>query len=167
MLIITHLFFQPQINNQHRYGDDCDENTRLLGWSASKSVVNALVGLRVQEGAMKLDTPLAATVDVWQEKGNQPHLQTATFEQALRMSDGLDGDEAYIPGGGVTDMLFVEGSVDKAIKHAVENGRRPRGEGCFHYSSTTTNIIAKALMATFDTLADALRYPTEALVSLS
>jgi len=143
-----------------RYGDDCDASTSLLGWSASKSVVNALVALRVQEGAMDLAAPLAASVAAWR---GLPQLQSLTVEQALRMQDGLDVDEAYVPGGAITDMLFVGASVEKVVKQAAETGRRARGEGCFHYSSATTNALARALAGTFETAADALRYPTEAL----
>jgi len=147
-----------------RYGDGCDAHTRLLGWSASKSVLNALVGLRVRDGALRLDSPLAASIAAWQAQGQPlPLLQSLTVAQALRMQDGLDVDEAYGPGGAVTDMLFVGASVDKVLQHAAEKGRRPRGEGCFHYSSATTNVIAKALVGTFGTLAGALQYPTEAL----
>lgn len=34
-----------------KYGDGCDRHTRLLGWSATKSIVNALVGARVHQMA--------------------------------------------------------------------------------------------------------------------
>jgi CubicO group peptidase (beta-lactamase class C family) len=143
-----------------KYGDGCNSTTRLLGWSATKSLVNALIGLRVQEGALDLNTTLAALIPEWHGK---PHLQSLTIKQALQMSDGLDIDEHYIPGGAVTDMLFVKESVKGFVDHSAKTARRPRGEGCFHYSSATTNLLCRALAGTFQSQSDALKYPTKAL----
>lgn len=148
-----------------KYGDGCNANTPLLGWSATKSVLSTLIGLRVRDGALQLKTSLASLLPDWQDVNgsNVPHLQPITVEQALQMRDGMDVDEKYAPGTPVTDMLFIDGSVDKLMNKAVISGLRPRGQGCFHYSSVTTNVLSKAFRNTFTTIERALAYPTEAL----
>ena len=138
-----------------KYGDDCDANTRLLGWSATKSLLNALLGARIHDTEqISLDTSIATLLPEWND---MPHLTSLTIRQALRMQDGLDVDESYFPGSSITEMLFINGTVDGIIEKA-KGGRRPRGENCFHYSSATTNILCKALAASFSSIADNLAH---------
>src|SRR5262245_43695455 len=46
-----------------RYADGISQDTPLIGWSMTKSVVNALTGILVQQGALSLDRPLE--IDDW------------------------------------------------------------------------------------------------------
>src|SRR5689334_6856553 len=46
-----------------RYADGFTRETPLIGWSMAKSVINALAGILVREGALALDTSIP--VDAW------------------------------------------------------------------------------------------------------
>ena len=51
-----------------KYKNGFDENTPLLGWSMSKSVTNALVGILVKEGLLDIMEP--APVAAWKKEGD-------------------------------------------------------------------------------------------------
>jgi len=121
-----------------RYADGITKDTPLLGWSMSKSVINALAGILVQQGALSLDAPLA--IDAWPD-GDPRH--AITLSQLLRMSSGLHFDEDSInPRGDVLHMLLE--APDVAAYAASLPLDAPPGTR-WSYSSGTTNIIAGAM----------------------
>ena len=121
-----------------RYADGITKDTPLLGWSMSKSVVNALAGILVKVGDLSLDAPLG--IDAWPE-GDPRH--AITLSQLLRMSSGLHFDEESInPRGDVLYMLL--GAHDVAAYASSQPLEAPPGTR-WSYSSGTTNIIAGAM----------------------
>lgn len=124
------------------YGDGCSRDTPLLGWSMTKSIVNAIVGRLVHQGILTLDTKIELQHPDW-------HLasHSLTLRDALRMQDGLDFDERYEPGFAVTDMLF-------RYPHVVNTSSPPQWRvpprRCFQYSSQTTNLISRFLRHVFE-----------------
>ena len=127
-----------------RYADGFDRQTRLAGWSMTKSLVNALVGARVASGEMELGAPVG--LEVWAEDTEDPR-QMITVEHALRMVTGLDWVENYIiPSSDVPQMLFVRPGAG-AYAMTKEAVRDP-GER-WRYSSGTTNILCAALRESF------------------
>lgn len=121
-----------------RYADGVGPDTRLLGWSMGKSIVNALAGILVKRGALSLDAPLP--VDAW--PGGDPR-HAITLGQMLRMSSGLDFDEDSIdPRGGVLYMLLRAPDVPAYAASATLGA--PPGTH-WSYSSATTNIITGAM----------------------
>lgn len=73
-----------------RYANGVTADTPLIGWSMTKSVTNALVGILVNEG--KIDISMNPPISEW-KKDNQK--QTITWNHLLQMSSGLDSDEDY------------------------------------------------------------------------
>jgi len=119
-----------------RYAPGFDNSTPLLGWSMSKSVTNALVGILVRQGKVRIREP--APVPEWQKAGDPR--KSLTLDQLLRMSSGLKFDETYEPLHDVTDMLYR--SYDFAA-YAAEKSLDAEPEGKWAYSSGTANIIAR------------------------
>lgn len=119
-----------------KYASGFDKNTPLLGWSMSKSVTNALVGILVRQGKLRINEP--APVPEWQKAGDPR--KSITLDQLLRMSSGLKFDETYEPLHDVTDMLY--GSYDFAA-YAVEKPLESEPDGKWYYSSGTANIVAR------------------------
>jgi hypothetical protein len=72
-----------------RYAPGFSKSLPLLGWSMSKSVTNALVGVLVRKG--KLDIHRPALVPEWQN-ADDPR-RRITLDQLLRMSSGLEFGE--------------------------------------------------------------------------
>ena len=122
-----------------RYAPGYRVDSPLPGWSMTKSVVNALVGVLVREGRLALDEPLR--VPEWATVGDPRG--AITLRQALQMSSGLRFSETYgNPLGDVLWMLF--GTGDAAHFAAGKPLAAPPGTQ-WSYASGTTNIIARAL----------------------
>lgn len=69
-----------------RYADGFGVDTPVHGWSATKSVNNALLGILVRQGKLKMDEP--APVAAWQGPGDGR--RAITPDHLLRMQSGLD-----------------------------------------------------------------------------
>lgn len=69
-----------------RYAPGIGVDTPLAGWSATKSVTNALLGILVRQGRLDMHAP--APVAAWADARDPRH--AITPEQLLRMTSGLD-----------------------------------------------------------------------------
>ena len=115
-----------------RYGEGFGPDTRLLGWSMTKSVANAIVGRLVDAGELTLgDDDLRPE---WREDARA----AITIEQLLQMTSGLAFDETYDPDTDATRMLFTPGS---AAADAADQPLRDEPGTTWHYSSGTTNLL--------------------------
>lgn len=119
-----------------RYAPGFDKSMPLLGWSMSKSVTNALVGILVRQGKLRIREP--APVPEWQKAGDPR--KNITLDQLLRMSSGLKFDETYEPLHDVTDMLYRSYSF---AAYAAEKPLEVEPDGKWVYSSGTANIVAR------------------------
>ncbi len=119
-----------------RYAPGFGPDMPLLGWSMSKSVTNALVGVLVHQGRLALEDPVP--VAEWQA-ANDPRGKI-TLDQLMRMSSGLAFEEIYKPLADATDMLY--GSDDFAAFAAGQPLAAAPDEK-WVYSSGTANIIAR------------------------
>ena len=68
-----------------RYADGIGPETPLLGFSMTKSVVSALIGVLVRQGKLKLDGP--APVAAWKDPSDPRH--AITVDQLLRHTAGI------------------------------------------------------------------------------
>jgi CubicO group peptidase (beta-lactamase class C family) len=122
-----------------RYSAGVQPSTPLLGWSMTKSISHALIGIAVGDGLMEPSDPIP--VPEW-SAGDDPRA-AITLDQALRMSSGLAFEEAYSDfGSDVVRMLMIEydaGGVAADQPLEAEPGTR------WHYSSGTTNLISRTL----------------------
>ena len=75
-----------------RYAPGFTKDTPLIGWSMTKSITNALMGILVKQG--KLNLKAQAPVPTW--SGKDDPRAAITLDQLLRMSDGLDFVEDYV-----------------------------------------------------------------------
>ena len=86
--------YKGRIINE-RYAPGFSKDTPLIGWSMTKSITNALVGILVSKGKLSIKNP--APVAEW--SGPKDPRAAITIDQLLRMSSGLDFVEVY------TDLL--------------------------------------------------------------
>src|SRR5690606_22490359 len=87
-----------------RYAPGFGPDSRFPGWSMTKSVINALVGVLAGDG--RLDPGMNALRPEWRAARDDPRA-AITLHDLLQMSSGLDFDESYTPNGGATRMLFA------------------------------------------------------------
>lgn len=68
-----------------RYADGIGVDTPLLGFSATKSVISALIGILVRDGKLTVDQPVP--IAAWQDPQDPRH--AITVDQLLRHTAGL------------------------------------------------------------------------------
>ncbi|MEM7147883.1 MAG: serine hydrolase [Verrucomicrobiota bacterium] len=133
-----------------RYGPNFDVSSRLPGWSMTKSVINALVGILIHQNKLTLED--ASLLPEWTTTPDDPRADI-TLDQLLRMSSGLEFDETYSnPLSDVTTMLFRKGNTATFASH--KPLLHPPGTD-WSYASGTTNIISRIVRLT---LADDATY---------
>ncbi len=145
------IIYQGQLITE-RYAPGITKNTPLQGWSMTKSVMNALVGILVKQG--KLSINQKAPIQKWTHT-NDPR-SSITLDQLLRMSSGLEFDEAV--GAAVTDlseMLFLKRD---AAAFAINKPLIHPANSHWQYSSGTSNIISRIVrVASGGSTADVVR----------
>jgi CubicO group peptidase (beta-lactamase class C family) len=141
-----------------RYAPGFTKDTPLLGWSMTKSVTNALVGILVQQEKMNLKD--SALMPGWRKK-DDPR-RNITLDQLLRMSSGLKFLEQYDNiTSDVNTMLFTKYS---ASDYAADNPLGVDPDTQWYYSSGTTNIITRiARLASQLSQSEWFRFPREEL----
>jgi hypothetical protein len=118
-----------------RYGQGITPDTPLAGWSLTKSVTNALVGILVGQGRLALHEPVR--VPEWAGDGRG----RITVDQLLRMTSGLAFDERSGPVlSDVNRMLLLAPdaasyAAGKPLKHAPGT--------VWAYASGTTNVLSR------------------------
>jgi CubicO group peptidase (beta-lactamase class C family) len=119
-----------------RYADGIGVNTPLMGFSMTKSVVSALIGIMTQQGLTSPSLP--APVPEWRGDIRRE----IEVENLLRMTTGLALDETNSGFDPSSQMTFLyddmAGFAAKAMPVA------PRGKR-WHYSSATTQLLARAI----------------------
>lgn len=122
-----------------RYAPGIAADTPLIGWSMTKSVTHALVGIAVGDGLWSPDAPLP--VPEWSSPGDPRG--AITLDQMLRMSSGLAFEEIYDD--------FTSDAVTMLMRARDAGGLAARmplaapPDAAWSYSSGTTNIIMRSL----------------------
>jgi CubicO group peptidase (beta-lactamase class C family) len=119
-----------------RYADGVTARTPLLSFSVAKSFTNALVGLLVNEGRMRVDEPLGASE--WSKPGDAR--QAITVEDLMRMRSGLAAEEAESAFSPVAQMEFLHG--DMAGFAAAQPAKEAPGK-TWEYTSADTVLLAR------------------------
>jgi CubicO group peptidase (beta-lactamase class C family) len=141
-----------------RYAPGFSARTPLPGWSMTKSVTGALIGILVRAG--KLTPEQKGLLPQWGAAGDQRG--EITLDQLLRMTSGLRFAENYgDPDADVAQMLFARAdcaafAIDKPLEF-------PPGAH-WRYSSGTSNILSRVIrLAVGGRPQDYLEFPRRAL----
>jgi len=123
-----------------KYKEGFDKDMPLLGWSMSKSISNALVGILVKQG--KLDIYKPVDVKEWSNDSRK----NITLNNLLQMSSGLQWNEGY---GSLTDVVkMLYKSVD-FYEYTIKKPLQFKPDSIWYYSSGTTNIVTGIIRKTF------------------
>jgi CubicO group peptidase (beta-lactamase class C family) len=124
-----------------RYADGAGIDTPLLGFSMTKSVINALIGIMTQQGLVSPSIP--APIPEWRATADPRH--EIEVEHLLRMTTGLALDETNSGFDASSQMLYLHNDMAGfAVKAALvaRPGRR------WVYSSPTTQLLARIIRDT-------------------
>ncbi|MBC7525420.1 MAG: serine hydrolase [Flavobacterium sp.] len=125
-----------------KYDSDFNKNSKLLGWSMTKSITGTLFGILQKQG--KIDIMKPAPIKEWQKDERA----IITVNDLLHMNSGLEWDEHYDKICDATTMLFQSSDMGK-----VQLEKRAQFPPNLHwnYSSGTTNLLSKILRSQFKT----------------
>src|SRR6195952_2042709 len=121
-----------------RYADGSGVDTQLLGFSMTKSVINALIGLLTQQG---LVTPsMTAPIAEW--RGANDPRREIEIEHLMRMTTGLALDETNSGFDLSSQMLYL---YDDMAAPAVQAPLIAPPGTRWAYSSPSTQILARII----------------------
>lgn len=120
-----------------RYAPGIGVDSQLLGFSLTKSVTNALLGILVGQGRLTLAAP--APVGEWRDATDPRH--AITLEQMMRMTTGLALDETNSGFDASSQMILFR---DMAGFAAPAPLMAPPGTR-WAYSSATTQLLSRII----------------------
>ena len=123
-----------------RYAPGFNQNSIMTGWSMTKSITNALIGILVGQGKLRIEDP--APVAEWMNDERK----NITLNHLLQASSGLAWSESYFLPGADFHNMFIH-SDDKAA-YAISRKLEHTPGKYFEYSSGTTNILSKVIRRT-------------------
>jgi len=124
-----------------RYADGIGVDTPLMGFSMTKSVVSALIGIMTQQGLTSPSLP--APVPEWRGAGDPR--REIEVEHLLRMTTGLALDETNSGFDPSSQMVYLH---DDMAGFAVKAEPIAPPGVRWHYSSATTQILARIIRDT-------------------
>lgn len=137
------------------YVEGFNENTPILGWSMTKSILATLYGILEHQGKLNVEWP--APITEWKNDDRS----NITLNHLLRMQSGLEWDEDYTSISDVTKMLFLESDMTAAQK---EKEAIAQPTEVWNYSSGTTNLLSGILRQQFRTHQEYLDFPYSTLI---
>ena len=138
-----------------KYFTGFDKNSKILGWSMTKSITGTLFGiLQKQKG---FDIYKQAPLPEWKNDNRK----NITTNDLLHMNSGLEWDEEYDDISDATKMLFHAEDMTRSqlLKSAVF---KPNAH--WNYSSGTTNLLSGILRKQFKTHQEYLDFWYSALI---
>lgn len=125
-----------------KYGAGFDKNSKILGWSMTKSITSTIFGILQYQ--QKINVTDNAPVVSWQNDDRK----NITLHNLLQMNSGLEWDENYEEISDVTQMLFLERDMSKTQETKPLTGKI---NATWNYSSGTTNLLSGILRNQFET----------------
>mgnify|MGYP000448137980 CR=1 FL=1 len=125
-----------------KYNRGFSKNSKILGWSMTKSVMSTVFGIMQYQG--KLNVKDNAPIKSWQKDDRK----NITIHNLLQMNSGLEWDENYDEISDATKMLFLDRDMTKMQENKPLVGKPNE---TWNYSSGTTNLLSGILRSQFKT----------------
>ncbi len=132
-----------------KYDEGFDTNSKILGWSMTKSITSTMYGILQKQGRVNVNDK--APIDSWKNDGRS----NITINNLLQMNSGLAWLEDYDKISDVTEMLFLAKNMGK-VQEEKELAGEPNK--LWNYSSGTTNLLSNMLRGYFDSHQDYLDF---------
>ena len=125
-----------------KYADGFDKNSRILGWSMTKSITGTLFGILQKQSKINIMKP--APISEWQKDERK----NITINDLLHMNSGLEWEENYDKICDATKMLF---QAENMSQSQLEKPASFKPNSHWNYSSGTTNLLSGILRQQFKT----------------
>ena len=137
-----------------KYADGFNKDSKILGWSMSKSVVNALYGIMVRKHGFNINEP--APVIEWENDERQ----TITTRNLLNMTSGLSWVEDYGDISPATIMLYERPNL---AEMAINQPKAFSPDSIWYYSSGTSNILTEIIKRQINNDQEYWKFPYDEL----
>jgi len=138
-----------------KYDANFNKNSRLLGWSMTKSITGTLFGILQKQGKLDINKP--APIAEW-KKDNRAKI---TLNDLLHMNSGLEWEEKYDKICDATEMLF---QAEDMSRSQLEKPAAFAPNTHWNYSSGTTNLLSGIIRNQFKTHQEYLDFWYSALL---
>ena len=138
-----------------KYADGFNQNSRLLGWSMTKSVTATYFGILQKQGKFDINKP--APITEWQNDERKK----ITTNNLLQMNSGLEWEEDYGKISDATKMLF---QAEDMTQSQISKKLIGKPNASWNYSSGTTNLLSGILRKQFKTHQEYLDFWYSALI---
>ncbi|WP_298140750.1 serine hydrolase [Flavobacterium sp.] len=125
-----------------KYTDGFNKNSKILGWSMTKSLTATYFGILQKQG--KFDIMKPAPIAEWATDERSK----ITTNDLLHMNSGLEWEENYSKICDATKMLFIE---EDMTKSQINKPLVGKPNNTWNYSSGTTNLLSGILRKQFKT----------------
>ena len=137
------------------YAVGFNKNSKILGWSMTKSLTATYFGILQKQG--KIDIMKPAPIDEWATDNRSK----ITINDLLHMNSGLEWEEDYGKISDATKMLF---QAEDMTKTQIEKPAKYKPNLHWCYSSGTTNLLSGILRKQFKTHQEYLDFWYSALI---
>ncbi len=138
-----------------KYDTGFNKDSKILGWSMTKSITATLFGILQKQG--KFDIYKPAPISEWKMDG-RAKITTANL---LNMNSGLEWEEDYTKISDVTKMLF---QAENMTRSQIDKPLIGKPNNTWNYSSGTTNLLSGILRKQFKTHQEYLDFWYSALI---
>ncbi len=138
-----------------KYDTGFNNDSKILGWSMTKSITSAMFGILQKQG--KLDIYKPAPIAEWANDERSK----ITIANLLNMNSGLEWEEDYTKISDVTEMLFLDGDMSQT---QLKKPAQFKPNSHWNYSSGTTNLLSGILRKQFKTHQEYLDFWYSALI---
>lgn len=125
-----------------KYAPGFSKDSKLLGWSMTKSITNAVLGVLEKQGGISPDQD-----NLFKEWENDER-STITLNNLLQMNSGLEWKEDYTSLSDVNQMLFIKSDMPKV---QLDKSMTGKPDHSWNYSSGTTNLLSRFIREQFKT----------------
>ncbi len=138
-----------------KYASGIDKNSKILGWSMTKSITATMFGILQKQGKIDINKP--APIPEW---ANDERAKI-TINDLLHMNSGLEWEEDYTKISDVTQMLFL---AEDMTQSQINKSLVGKPNATWNYSSGTTNLLSGILRKQFKTHQEYLDFWYSALI---
>ncbi len=125
-----------------KYDKGFNKNSRILGWSMTKSITATYFGILQKQG--KIDINKSAPIVEWQKDSRK----SITINNLLQMNSGLEWEEDYGKISDATKMLF---QAEDVTKSQIDKQFVGKPNKTWNYSSGTSNLLSGIIRNQFKT----------------
>ncbi len=137
------------------YADGFSKESKILGWSMTKSITATYFGILQKQGKINIDQ--ANLFDEWAKDERK----NITISDLLHMNSGLKWEEDYTRISDVTKMLFLDNDMTQSQIHQPLVGKP---NNSWNYSSGTSNVLSGILRKQFATHQEYLDFWYDSLI---